>query len=263
MLPKISIITVCFNETKEKIVSTFESICSQSYDNTEWIVVDGGSKPDTIEAIDAYSDRIDKFISESDNGIYDAMNKGVSLASGDFVIFMNVGDKFHQAHTIATVADRIVANLAYDCFFGDVLVIDGNGKEWASPQIRRVSRLTLRYSMVCHQAIFSRRTLYDTVGGFDLSYRIIADRDWVLRAVDAGAKWLFVNEFICYYDGNGISSDIPKRHIEADRFVSGNYGLAENFVCFYMRKYRNLKQRSQRMLGCRYKGLPILLSGTV
>ena len=103
--PKISVITVCFNEPKEKIALTFDSISSQSYENTEWIVIDGGSQPETIEAINAYSAAIDKLVSEPDKGIYDAMNKGLSLASGDFVMFANVGDSFFCSETVSKAAD--------------------------------------------------------------------------------------------------------------------------------------------------------------
>lgn len=255
--PKISIITVCFNEPKENIELTFNSVSSQSYKNIEWIVIDGGSKPETISEIKKYESTINKLVSEPDNGIYDAMNKGLSFAMGDFVIFMNTGDSFYAADTLAQVADFILSNPSYDCFYGDTIFIDNDRKEWASPQIRKVNRYTIHYSMVCHQSIIARKTLFDKTGGFDTSYKILADREWLLRSIDAGAKWKFMNMFICKYDGSGVSSDIKKRHIEADRFVVDNFNALENFVCYFMRKHRNLKQRVRKILRHHYKKLPI------
>lgn len=257
---KISIITVCFNEPRENIALTFKNICSQTYDNTEWIVIDGHSRSDTIDAINQYSSKIDKFISEPDNGIYDAMNKGISCASGDFIVFMNVGDRFYNHRTIEHIADFIQANPSGDCFYGDVAMTDSDGNEWALPQIRKVSRNALRDSMVCHQAIFSRKSLYETVGKFDLRYRIIADKDWVLRTVNAGAKWLFTDMFVSYYQTGGISADVSKREGEMAHYIARNYSTSENFRCFFFRKYRNLRQRIQRTLKCKYKGLPIHIS---
>lgn len=256
--PKITVITVCFNEPKEKIALTFKSVSSQTYKNTEWIVIDGGSKQETIEAINSYLVGIDKFICEPDNGIYDAMNKGLAIASGEFVVFMNIGDRFYNKETVENVVDCILANPAYDCFFGDVIVVDDNEKEWAAPQIKKVSRRILRYSMICHQSIFSRKTLYDTIGSFDVEYKIIADRDWVLKSIKTGAKWLYVNMFICYYDRNGVSADITKRHVEADRFVTNNYSSIDNLICFPFIKYRNIRQRFKSILRHTYKGFPVI-----
>ena len=136
-------------------------------------------------------------------------------------------------------------------------MVDASRNRWAVPQIRKVNKYTLGFSMICHQAIFARKTLFDSIGDFDISYRIIADRDWALRSIEAGAKWAFMDMFVCNYDLNGISADVSRRQAEVDRFVAANYGAGERRICLLLRKYRNLRQRLMTgIFGCRYKGLP-------
>ena len=241
--PKISIITVCFNEPKENVTLTFDSITSQSYKNTEWIVIDGGSKPETLEAINAYSNAIDNFVSEPDNGIYDAMNKGLSIASGDFVIFMNVGDRFYSSETIEQVVDYISANPKYDCYYGDAIVVDKNGKEWERKQARRINRFMLRYTTVCHQAIISRRSIYNSTGGFDINYKIIADTEWILKSLAAGAKWFYIGFNVCCFDNTGCSSNKQQLNEERIRLIKANYNNLELFVYYIAKRFINLKQR--------------------
>ncbi|MCX6343483.1 MAG: glycosyltransferase family 2 protein, partial [Armatimonadetes bacterium] len=169
---KISIITVCYNERKENITLTFNSISSQSYRNIEWIVIDGGSKPETIDAINTYSDRIDKFVSEPDRGIYDAMNKGLSIASGDFVIFMNVGDRLYCNETIDRAVDCILANPTYDCYYGDTIRVNTKGNvEEMNRAVPKLNRFWLYKEGICHQSIFSSRQLYERTGYFDTKYQ--------------------------------------------------------------------------------------------
>ena len=159
---KVSIITVCYNEPQENVQRTFDSICAQTHLNIEWIVVDGGSRQETLAAINGYRSRINSFISEPDNGIYDAMNKGLALASGDFVMFMNTGDWFYSENTLRKIGEFIQANPRYDCYYGDVVVADGDGNKWAAPLITKINRYNLRYSMICHQAIISRKAVFES-----------------------------------------------------------------------------------------------------
>ena len=248
--PKISIITVCFNEPRENVILTCDSISSQSYKSTEWIVIDGGSKPETIEAINAYSNSIDNFVSEPDNGIYDAMNKGLSIASGDFVMFMNVGDRFYSNETIEQVVDYTLANPTYDCYYGDAIVVDKNGKEWASSQILRVNKFLLRYTTVCHQAIISRRSIYNSTGGFDISYKIAADAEWILKSLAVGAKWIYIGFSVCRFDNTGCSSNKQQLNEERTRLIKDNYTILELFVYYIAKRFINLKQRIVGIIKC-------------
>lgn len=257
----ISVITVCYNEPPDRIRKTFENIALQDYPDVEWIVVDGGSNEDSMTAINEFLDAIDVLISESDDGIYDAMNKGVACASGDFIVFMNTGDSFYNKNTLAETACFIASHPNFDCYYGDAVFIDYNGNQWAAPQIRKIDRSTLCHSMVCHQSIVARRSLFKSIGSFNTTYRLIADKDWALRSIDAGARWAFMDMFICNYDATGASTIVTKRDIEISRFISDNYCAVERTLCFFLRKYRNLKQRIVvGMLRQRYKGLPVYIA---
>ncbi|MCL5102496.1 MAG: glycosyltransferase [Armatimonadetes bacterium] len=229
--PKISIITVCYNESAAKIHETFDNISSQDYPDIEWIVVDGGSGEETLAAIGEYADRIDVLISEPDNGIYDAMNKGVARATGEFISFMNVGDEYLERDTLSRIMEAARVRPDCDCFYGDVLCVDQtSGRSWIEPQIRPVSRFRLYYLTVCHQSALTRRALYDRIGGFDLKYLIVADRQWIIRSLDVGAKWLHVEMCICRFDQGGISSDIAKREAEIAKLLREQYSLSERVI---------------------------------
>lgn len=104
--PKISVVTICFNAV-EAIERTILSVVNQSYPNIEYIVVDGGSTDGTLDVIEKYKSRIDKLISEPDRGIYDAMNKGVRLGTGDYIQFLNAGDMFHTNSSLADIVPQI------------------------------------------------------------------------------------------------------------------------------------------------------------
>lgn len=229
--PKISVITVCYNEPAENIQLTFDSISSQSYANKEWIVVDGGSRVETIEAINAYSTRIDRFVSEPDNGIYDAMNKGLRLATGDFVIFMNTGDCFCSADTLEVFARHMGYVAGYDCYFGDVVLMR-DGQHVVSQKDKVPSRFFFYHSAICHQSMFARLSLFSSVGKFDTKYELIADRDWANRAVTAGATWKYIAAPVCLYDESGASSDVRKRLAERKRFINASYSLSERSVYY-------------------------------
>ncbi|MFQ3548791.1 MAG: glycosyltransferase family 2 protein [Armatimonadota bacterium] len=254
---KISVITICYNEPKENIDLTFKSISNQTYKNIQWIVVDGGSKPETISAIKEYESYIDTFISEPDNGVYDAMNKGVSYANGEFVVFMNTGDCFYNEYTLNDIVDNINKYPNFDCYYGDPIVVDDNKKIWAGPQERKINRFILHNTTICHQATITKTELYKKIGGFDISYKIIADKEWILRSVDAGARWRYIDLIVCRYDKTGLSSDITQRKNENIKLVSNYYNVVERVVYYLTKKIRGIWRRLQRLWFKTYKGYPI------
>lgn len=259
--PTISIVSVCYNEPAENVRLSLDSICTQTYDNVEKIVIDGGSRPETLAAIDNYSSHIDKYVSEPDNGIYDAMNKGLAMATGDFVIFMNIGDRFFSCDTVQKMVEYSLDHPMVDCLYGDVVIIDENGNEWAGPQVHKLNRFSVLLYMICHQSIMARRSVFEAIGNFDLKYRLIADKDWVHKSILAGMRWAHTDMFVCYYDGTGVSSSIDKRDCEINRFVAQNFSVANICVGYLLRKYRNFKQRLIRsVLRRTYKGYPVFIA---
>lgn len=224
--PLISIVTVCYNEPPAKVRKTFESIASQDYPRIEWIVVDGGSCEETLSAIQEFSAKIATLISEPDNGVYDAMNKGIERAGGDFISFMNVGDQFLSSNVISTLADSIATHPDHDCYYGDVIYVDEDGQPiFKVYQPRKINLARLYTRTVCHQAILAKRSLYKVTGNFDLQYRIVADRDWIIRTLKAGASWFYTGVMICEYDARGMSSDVKKRQAEVARLLRRSFPL--------------------------------------
>jgi len=122
---KISIITATYN-AQATIADAIESVLSQSYDEVEYIVVDGGSNDGTIDIIKSYGDKIHKFVSEQDRGIYDALNKGIALASGDVIGFLHSDDLYNDSHTIEHIASEFQKSQNIDGVYGDLLYVQKN-----------------------------------------------------------------------------------------------------------------------------------------
>ena len=179
---KISVITVCFN-SEHTIGDTIRSFLSQEYRNSELLIIDGGSQDNTVALAHSFEDPRIRVISEPDNGIYDAMNKGLRLFEGDAVGTLNSDDTYHDSLSLSRVAATLQqADIAY----GDlVFVRDHTSKEvvrtWKAGQF---SRHSFRLGwMPPHPTFYARRHVVERVGYFDCSYKIAADYDYMLRAM--------------------------------------------------------------------------------
>lgn len=202
MNSKISIITVSFNASRT-IEATIKSVISQSYKNTEYIIVDGKSNDSTLKIVNKYKKNISKIISESDKGLYDAMNKGVKCAKGDIIYFLNADDVLVDDKVIEKVVKSFDKNT--DFVYGDVLFFYPveNKKVKIS---RNASINDLRNSLMPpHQATFVRKEVLEKYP-FDLSYRSSADFDFFCRLISSGAKGKKINEVIAQNSIGGISS---------------------------------------------------------
>lgn len=198
----ISVVTVCYNCEKD-IERTLISLASQSYKDYEHIVVDGASKDNTVAVAKSYSDRIINMsvFSEPDKGIYDAMNKGVLKAKGDYVFFLNAGDTFCSDDVLQKVSEYLKTNK--DIYYGDIII---NGAYVKHPEKLTKTYLVLREKMICHQAIFAKRNCLEN-NPFDLGFRICADRDWLIKCVNEKSQIQYIKGLaICDYDMNGVSS---------------------------------------------------------
>ena len=181
---KVSIITVTYNSATT-IVDTIESVLQQTYPHIEYIVVDGGSKDDTIEQVKrfetAFGDRL-KWISEPDKGIYDAMNKGIAMASGDVVGILNSDDYFTSKQVIANMVNAFNDNI--DAVYGDIHFIrDGQPHKVARYYSSKIFRPTLlRFGfMPAHPSFYVRRSVYEQAGNYSLDYKIGADFEMMVR----------------------------------------------------------------------------------
>lgn len=198
--PLISIITVVFN-SRDLLEKTIRSIISQKYKNIEYIVIDGGSTDGTIEIIRKYESNIKQWISEKDAGIYDAMNKGLSKANGEYVWFINSGDEIADQEVIEKIFNT---DDNVDCYYGSSLLVYRDGS--IEKETRIPSQLTWRTMLdgmvVSHQAIIFRRRC---VGLYDLKYRLVSDHDWIIRGLKTSKVIKRINIPFTKYLLGGIS----------------------------------------------------------
>lgn len=185
--PKFSLITVTYN-AGAVLEDTIQSIITQTYKNVEYILIDGASTDNTMRIIERYRDHIHTVVSEPDQGLYDAMNKGLSLATGDYVCFLNAGDCLHEDDTLLgmvhSVATSHEASCPPDVLYGDTALVDSEGHFLRMRRLTPPEHLTwksFRHGMlVCHQAFFARRAI---APHYDLRYRFSADFDWCIRVM--------------------------------------------------------------------------------
>ena len=182
MSMKISVITVCYNSALT-IKNTLESVALQRYKDFEHLIIDGGSKDGTLEIIRAWKGHPVRLISESDEGIYDAMNKGVRLATGDVVAFLNADDFYKDADVLARVA-RVMQAEQLDALYGDVEFFRPGQQDIVARRYNsgRFTAGRLGWGwMPAHPALFVRRALFERYGVFRTDYRIAGDFEFIAR----------------------------------------------------------------------------------
>lgn len=179
---KVSIITVCFNSS-ETIEKTIQSVVSQNYTNVEYIIVDGLSKDHTMEIINRYKNKISKVISENDNGIYDAINKGIGLASGDIIAILHADDFYANENVISMIADTFereqVDSLYGDLQYVDRLDVQKIKRNWISGTYNKSN--FLKGWMPPHPSFFAKKKCYDSFGVFNTVLKSAADYELMLR----------------------------------------------------------------------------------
>ncbi len=205
---KFSIITVSRNAAGH-IAECLASVARQTYEHAEHIIVDGASTDGTQKIVARHNQRVSKFISEPDAGIYDAMNKGVHLASGDYVLFLGADDFLFDPQVLDDIAALIAREDRPDLIYGDIEVRQTDGHRVISRPPPPAEALAF---MICgclpHQATFAERSLFlDRVGLFDTRYRVQADYDWFLRALGTpNLQIRHVNRIVSSFRLGGTSS---------------------------------------------------------
>lgn len=183
MKPVFSIITVTYN-AQQWIEATIKSVTEQTYEQIEYIVVDGNSSDGTVEIIKKYADKISKWVSEPDKGLYDAMNKGLKLATGDFVWFMNAGDTIYDDKTVSLIAEKIGENSDNIVIYGETQIIDEKGRIVGARRLKIPDSLNWKSfklgMLVSHQSFIPSRNI---VPMYDLQYKYSADVDWCIRCL--------------------------------------------------------------------------------
>lgn len=216
---KISIITVVFNGIGT-LKTCLESVLGQSYPDVEYLVIDGGSTDGTVELVRSYGSRIAVFRSEPDNGIYDAMNKGLALATGDVVGILNADDVYAHSDVLRRVAEAL-EDSSVDATYGDLLYVaaqDLNAVQryWKSGAYRPGA---FRWGwMPPHPTFFVRRVCYQRWGGFDTRLRSAADYELMLRLIHRhGIRLRYIPEVLVRMRAGGVSNASWKNRLRANR----------------------------------------------
>jgi glycosyltransferase involved in cell wall biosynthesis len=205
---KITIITAVYNRNKN-IKRAILSVKEQMYKNIELIIVDGGSNDGTVDAIKSLLDENDTFISESDNGIYDALNKGVTLASGEVIAFLHSDDLYFDNNVISEVVDAF-SDDTVDVVYGDVVFFSGRNVLKIKRRYRSdtLSEKNLAWGkMPAHTAMFIRRRVYEKIGYFDTDFKIAGDYDFLCRVVQyADLKSVYLSSVLVRMQLGGLST---------------------------------------------------------
>ena len=209
---KLSIITVCFNSVAT-LRDTIESVLTQDYPHIEHIIIDGGSTDGTVGIIQEYIGRSDSkivsWVSEPDRGIYDAMNKGISIASGDVIGFLNSDDMYANAHVLSELMGALEKNCV-DCVFADLVYVDPNNpnkvlRYYNSGQFRP-SKFRWGW-MPAHPTFLAKRSLFEKVGLFSLDYKIAADYELLIRMLWVSrASYAYIPKALIRMRAGGVST---------------------------------------------------------
>jgi len=179
-LVKVSIITVCYNSEKT-IRDTIESVVSQNYSDIEYIIVDGGSKDKTLSIVESYHQSITKIISEEDSGMYDAMNKGINISTGNLIGILNSDDIFADENIVSIIV-KIFSQNQVDIIWGDVVFIDKRNRIRRFYSGSGISPSSFDSGiMPPHPAVFIKKDCYENFGYFNIKYKIASDYDLLFR----------------------------------------------------------------------------------
>lgn len=223
---KISIITVVFN-AKDTIKSTIESVINQTYNNIEYLIIDNKSTDGTLDIIQNYKNKIAKIISEKDDGIYDAMNKGLKNATGEVIAFLN-GDDLYLNNNVIKEIMEIFATTDTDSVYTDAIFVDRYNidlikRYWKTGTYKKEKFLT--GFQIPHPAFFCKKSIFDRYGAFDLNLKISADFELILRFLyKHNIKTFYLNKPIVKIRTGGISNKNLKN------IILGNINCIKAFI---------------------------------
>lgn len=205
-LPKISIITICYNAAAT-IEKTLQSVAAQDYPNIEYLIIDGKSTDNTLALVEQYQEVVTKVVSEPDKGIYDAMNKGLAHATGDYIWYVHADDQIYAPDTLSKIMEN---HQGEDFIYGKALLVNEQGEERSletrkpHPDAATLTWKTMKQGMaISHQSMLVKRTLAPE---YDLAYRYVADFDWLIRVLKKSQSVRDTNIYWCRFAEGGIST---------------------------------------------------------
>lgn len=251
---KITVVTPCFNSAPT-IRETIESVRQQDYQNWEHIIMDGGSTDGTLDILKGYPHLI--CVSEKDEGHYDAMNKGVARATGEAIVILNADD-CHRPGAFRAVAEAFAQHPDWDGLFGDVVFVDGEGREMYRRKEAVFDYDVLRFSFdyICHHTLFVKKAVYEAEGGY--RHKVLknaADYDFLLRLARSKRKIGKVNEFLVNYRyhnfGQSLDLRIQANTLRESRIIQQEHGAPAGFLGRMLFVYGHARRQFQKLI---YRG---------
>jgi glycosyltransferase involved in cell wall biosynthesis len=234
-----TVITINLNN-REGLRRTMESVRMQAFSDYEYLVVDGVSNDGSLEVIDEYHNIVAKKLVEKDKGVYDAMNKGLALATGEYIVFLNSGDEFKSATTLSEIHEGCADK---DFVYCDVEVFNEDNHRIRTHPSELSTRFLLT-GMICHQAIFAKRTLFEKTGSFSDAHKIYGDYDWLLRAIKKqNATTKHIPKVLVRYEEIGLSNttDKQKQRTEKDQIHSAYFNPLLVMLYRVYRKFNDFR----------------------
>lgn len=226
-MKKLSVITVTFN-AEHTLERTLRSVSSQTHIDIEHIIVDGKSTDATINMIQEHENDKLKWVSEKDNGLYDAMNKGIKMATGDYLCFLNAGDTFFADDTVELIMNT---EDSPDIIYGETAIVDDNGNFLYMRRLKAPEKLTWKSfkqgMLVCHQAFIVKR---DIAEPYDLSYQFSSDFDWSIRMLKKSENIFNTHHILINYLNEGMTTTYRKESLlERYKIMVMHYGHFSTF----------------------------------
>lgn len=254
-MPKLSIITINLND-KTGLQKTVNSVFAQTFKDVEYIVIDGDSNDGSADLIEQHKGKISKYVIEKDTGIYNAMNKGIRLSSGEYLLFLNSGDYLESTATLDKVAKHLHS---YDIIYGN-MIIDKDGKFTQGISPKKLEFEEMIRGTLWHPVSFIKRTLFDTYGLYKENYKIISDYEFFLRTIFVErVSTQHINEFISVFNTKGIgSSDKFKAIHDVEKYEVQTNLFHPEIIASAMR-FAELKRSKSQVIHNFIKSKPLLL----
>lgn len=231
-MKKLSVITITYNAEKT-LERTLKSVHEQTYENIEHIIIDGKSTDNTLDLIRKYGNEKMRWISEPDKGIYDAMNKGIAMAKGDYICFINAGDTFCATNTVESIfySANSLSKLP-DIIYGETAIVDINSTFLHIRRLKAPESLTWKSfkkgMLVCHQAFIVRKELVEE---YNTEYRFSSDVDWCIRMMKKSNIIHNTKEILINYLNEGVTTANRKKSlIERYKIMANHYGQISTFL---------------------------------
>lgn len=247
MRPLFSIITVTYN-AGATLPFTLESIREQTFNLYEHLIIDGASTDDTVHIAQESDVPNSRIITEPDRGLYDAMNKGLGLAQGDYVIFLNAGDSFHAPDTLQKVADAILSNDYPGIVYGQTDIVNADRKKVSDRHLIAPETLTLESfsqgMVVCHQAFFALRKI---TSNYVTNLKFSADYEWCIRVLQRSHHNVYIDETVVDYLNEGLTTGNHLASLcERFKIMSYYYGLFHTVKLHISRAVKHLRNRYKK-----------------